>query len=84
MLVIYCHSEDKRHQATDVFVLFYTRQHCASKSTGTAIEGCCIRGMCIIWNGHKTVLWGTLIISHVYNWRDVVVLIDGWKYSVVW
>ena len=55
-----------------------------SHPTGKAGGMCSISGMCMIWNEYKAVCLGTNIIRPVSNWRDVVVLIAGWKYSVVW
>ena len=44
----------------------------------------CISWMCIFWNEHKAIHLGTKLISHIANWRYIVVLIIGLKYSVVW
>ena len=44
----------------------------------------CTSGMCIIWNGHEAIFFSTNIISHIFDGRDVVVLVAAWKYCVVW
>ena len=47
-------------------------------------EGRVAQVECIIWNGHKSIFFGTNIISHVFDGRGVVVLVAAWKYCVVW